>query len=638
MRTHLVVAVYAAFALVCIVVQAPLMISPNRAGFLALAQLPPVFLFAAKNSPLTALLLGPGTDYTKLNYVHRWSVTPRTLTLAALIHWSLWINNHLVFALPILSQQKEGSGVATLACLLVVALSSAGPVRRRLWGVFLAGHYLAFPAFFITLCYHTIYATPWIFPPLAFFPYFPPAWQHVQLRAAFGARAWEAHPLSVACAPPGVGCLRGPDGEPLGILLAARACGDWTRALHDFALMPEPALDLDFDDDFPLEKKGAEADVEAQASAGDDEKRGVVAANPGKELDAKPLPGRMAHLILDGPTLHAPDYARVLIGIPPEDVQVQGRPLGASCATGLPRWTFRSPRESHTLSISLSIAALYHHHLALSFASFSRSPPPRPLVLHSHDLLHEPPPRLPSSSRSWPKFAIPGQRQRPSYSPSRPASPPARDSTHPRAHVCRPLRIAFFSPQPPRSRSRPYSQQILDLIATPDLYVREGLGFVYVCGRVDNTTLAAYRAGHITRAEFLDRLLIKIGHAQFLDVRQRAYEKCDDGQTHLWFFSFYPTRRIVSERLCHLRFLADGALRVIEECRGCLVRHREYWRYRDVGPFSRIEQQTRRVFASLGEPGLPRDDLADVAVAFPTRPTCNRQALGSIAGLDIFFM
>jgi hypothetical protein len=33
----------------------------------ALAKLPPVFLFASKNSPLTALLLGPGVDYTKLN-------------------------------------------------------------------------------------------------------------------------------------------------------------------------------------------------------------------------------------------------------------------------------------------------------------------------------------------------------------------------------------------------------------------------------------------------------------------------------------------------------------------------------------------------------------------------------------------
>jgi hypothetical protein len=81
-----VVAGYAVFALVCIILQVPLMENPNRAGkcfdflflnvsfllgFIALAQLPPVFLFASKNSPLTALLLGPGVDYTKLNYIHR---------------------------------------------------------------------------------------------------------------------------------------------------------------------------------------------------------------------------------------------------------------------------------------------------------------------------------------------------------------------------------------------------------------------------------------------------------------------------------------------------------------------------------------------------------------------------------------
>jgi hypothetical protein len=28
---------------------------------------------------------------------------------------------------------------------------------------------LAFTAFFVTICYHTIYASPWIFPPLAFY-------------------------------------------------------------------------------------------------------------------------------------------------------------------------------------------------------------------------------------------------------------------------------------------------------------------------------------------------------------------------------------------------------------------------------------------------------------------------------------
>ncbi|KAJ7722393.1 hypothetical protein B0H16DRAFT_1385845 [Mycena metata] len=310
-----VVAGYAAFALVCIVLKAPLMENPNRAGFLALAQLTPVFLFASKNSPLTALLLGPGADYTKLNYIHRWSA--RFLFLGAVVHGSLWINNHLIYDLPILTQQKEGSGVAALGCLCVIVLTSIAPVRRWCYSAFLLIHFLVFPAFFITVCYHTIYATPWIFPPLAFYgadllfrlfrwrvvvgnveakaggmslihiPLATNGWragQHVQVRAMIGGRAWEGHPLSVCCAAPDVSCLRAPDGGPIGMLLAARSCGDWTRSLHNFGLAPED-------------------DAISQPA--------IV------EEDADAFPGREAHFILEGPyggpTLRAGDYERVLL-------------------------------------------------------------------------------------------------------------------------------------------------------------------------------------------------------------------------------------------------------------------------------------------------------------------------------------
>ncbi|KAJ7459234.1 iron reductase [Mycena latifolia] len=334
-----VVAGYAVFALVCIVLQAPLVENSNRAGFLALAQLPPVFLFASKNSPLTALLLGPGVDYTKLNYIHRWSA--RFLILGAIVHGSLWINNHIIWDLPILSQQKEASGVAALGCLCVIALSSVAVVRRRVYSAFLVLHFLLFPAFFVTICYHTIYAPPWIFPPLAFYgadllvrifrwrvvvgrveakdggislihvPAATSGWragQHVQVRALIGGRAWEAHPLSVCCAPAGEGCLSGPDGEPLGMLLAARACGDWSRALHNFALTPEPQdYYFDDDEDLPVEKDCAAVEAEAAHEK----------PAPAATTTEKAALGRDAHLILDGPyggpTLHAPDYARVLL-------------------------------------------------------------------------------------------------------------------------------------------------------------------------------------------------------------------------------------------------------------------------------------------------------------------------------------
>ncbi|KAF8202804.1 hypothetical protein K438DRAFT_1581076 [Mycena galopus ATCC 62051] len=114
------------------------------------------------------------------------------------------------------------------------------------------------------------------------------AGQHVQLRALIGARAWEAHPLSICCAEEGVTCLRAPDGGPIGMLLAARACGDWSRALHDFATAPKRVLDTKIKENF------------TPSSASDDA-----------------LPGRKAHLILEGPyggpSLHAPSFERVLL-------------------------------------------------------------------------------------------------------------------------------------------------------------------------------------------------------------------------------------------------------------------------------------------------------------------------------------
>ena len=102
-------------------------------GFIALAQFPVVFLFATKNS-LVSLLLGPGNGYEKLNFIHRWS--GRVMFLGAVLHGSLWIRNHLQYNLPILGQQKETSGVASLGVLGIIVVSSLKPVRRICYEVF----------------------------------------------------------------------------------------------------------------------------------------------------------------------------------------------------------------------------------------------------------------------------------------------------------------------------------------------------------------------------------------------------------------------------------------------------------------------------------------------------------------------
>ncbi|KAF9446921.1 hypothetical protein P691DRAFT_707681 [Macrolepiota fuliginosa MF-IS2] len=258
-----VVVGYLLTVILCVVLQAPLVENPNRAGFMALAQLPVVFLFATKNSILS-LLLGPGNGYERLNFVHRWA--GRGMFLAAIIHGSLWINNHLVWQFPIIGQQKETSGVAALGLLCVIVITSLRHVRKAFYEFFYVVHILAFVAFFVTICYHTIYAPPWIFPPLAFFgldlllrffryrikdatltpisnqitminiPFCTDGWtagQHVRLRVFFSGRIFESHPLTILTAPPSTSCLNNVYAP--GITLGARSVGDWSRALNKFA-------------------------------------------------------------------------------------------------------------------------------------------------------------------------------------------------------------------------------------------------------------------------------------------------------------------------------------------------------------------------------------------------------------------
>jgi len=109
------------------------MTNSNRAGFIALAQLPPIFFLGTKNS-LLSLLFPPFFSYAHLNPFHRWA--GRSLFIAAVIHGSLWIRNHLEWNTPILGQQKETSGVAALGVLCVLVLSSLKWVRQWCWGVF----------------------------------------------------------------------------------------------------------------------------------------------------------------------------------------------------------------------------------------------------------------------------------------------------------------------------------------------------------------------------------------------------------------------------------------------------------------------------------------------------------------------
>lgn len=104
-------------------------------GFMTLAQLPFVFVFASKASPATFLL---GRGYEKLNFIHRWA--GRGLLLTASIHGPLWIrfrfkNNE---AELLRHETKEIHGYITYSLLWLIVLASLKPVRRFAYDFFYA--------------------------------------------------------------------------------------------------------------------------------------------------------------------------------------------------------------------------------------------------------------------------------------------------------------------------------------------------------------------------------------------------------------------------------------------------------------------------------------------------------------------
>ncbi|KZS95926.1 iron reductase [Sistotremastrum niveocremeum HHB9708] len=258
----IILVAYMAILVVCIVMRAPLTDNPNRAGFIALAQLPLVFAFATKNSILT-LLLGQG--YEKLNFIHRWG--GRGMFLSATIHGSLWIRNHLIYNVQIIGSTKETLGVIAYALLGIIVLTSLKPVRQYAYQLFFFFHIVAVVTFFVVVNYHTPYSIPWIYPPIAFYGLdvlvrmlryrikdavldapdnqmtivkvenCDGGWiagQHVRLRVFFSGRIFESHPLTILNAPSSVSCFSSTQRGSL--VLGARVCGDWSKALNAHAM------------------------------------------------------------------------------------------------------------------------------------------------------------------------------------------------------------------------------------------------------------------------------------------------------------------------------------------------------------------------------------------------------------------
>ncbi|GAA5882878.1 hypothetical protein JCM3774_001374 [Rhodotorula dairenensis] len=284
-----------AFLLATLLPESELRANPNRFGFLALACLPPIFVFSVKNGPVAWIV---GRGWTAVNFLHRW--LGRMMVLLVLLHFYFWAIQYSGSAqTAFLAGEKERRGITALAFLLLIMLSSLPPMRRFSYPIFFLLHYVGLIGFLVSINRHTVYAGPWAtYIVVAIYasdilgrvasmrvrwveaeamdggmvkismPGAAAGWrggQHLSVRFFFvppapstatgsgrlrrlasclahgvrsSVRPFEAHPLSIATAPPADAVALTPGEEPRGIELYSRSCGpnSWTDDLHRYVV------------------------------------------------------------------------------------------------------------------------------------------------------------------------------------------------------------------------------------------------------------------------------------------------------------------------------------------------------------------------------------------------------------------
>lgn len=132
----LLVAVYLGVTIACWTVGADLKNNPNRAGYLAVAQLPLIVLLSMK-SPLPLPLFLPSLSYEHYNFLHRWA--GRSTWLAATVHMACWLNQYITTGQwDQVWKTKSVRGMIAYAMLCMVAVTSVKPIRRRFYQLFWA--------------------------------------------------------------------------------------------------------------------------------------------------------------------------------------------------------------------------------------------------------------------------------------------------------------------------------------------------------------------------------------------------------------------------------------------------------------------------------------------------------------------
>ena len=113
----------------------------GRTGHLAVMNMLPLFLFAARNNPFIPLL---GISFDTFNLFHRW--IGRVVVVEALAHTFIWgVNNYDALGLPGLLQHLRNDvfllyGLISIATMLIIVIQSVSVIRHAFYESFLHIH------------------------------------------------------------------------------------------------------------------------------------------------------------------------------------------------------------------------------------------------------------------------------------------------------------------------------------------------------------------------------------------------------------------------------------------------------------------------------------------------------------------
>ncbi|KAF7504921.1 hypothetical protein GJ744_001568 [Endocarpon pusillum] len=139
-----------------------------RTGFVSIAQIPLIILLSAKQN-IIGMLTGSG--YERLNWLHRW--TARTLWLSATLHLGFWFRNWARYdyvKVKLTTDPITQRGFAAWCILTFIVVTSASPMRKLSYEIFVISHLLTFAGFTAAIWLHVPDEVKvWVWLPIAFF-------------------------------------------------------------------------------------------------------------------------------------------------------------------------------------------------------------------------------------------------------------------------------------------------------------------------------------------------------------------------------------------------------------------------------------------------------------------------------------